>query len=93
LAFGQSLRGVARSGAGERGSHQLGAHCSTGQSKPARLVRLRVVARTETEKTMDEEPRRKNDLVAKLYVAFGVPAIILFMVVLFSFTRSCGIPA
>jgi len=31
---------------------------------------------------MDEEPRGKNDLAAKLYVAFGV-----------SFTRSCGIPA
>jgi len=42
---------------------------------------------------MDEEPRRKNDLVAKLYIAFGVPSIILFMVILFSFTRSCGIPA
>ncbi len=42
---------------------------------------------------MDEEPRRKNDLVAKLYVVFGIPAIILFMVVLFSFTRACGIPA
>ncbi len=42
---------------------------------------------------MDQEPKRKNDLVAKLYVAFGVSAIILFMVVLFSFTRSCGIPA
>ena len=42
---------------------------------------------------MDEEPRGKNDLVAKLYIAFGVPMIILFIVVLFSFTRSCGIPA
>jgi hypothetical protein len=57
------------------------------------LARLRVAAQTETEKTMDEEPRGKNDLAAKLYVAFGVPSIILFMVVLFSFTRSCGIPA
>ncbi len=42
---------------------------------------------------MDEEPRGKNDLAAKLYVAFGVPSIILFMVILFAFTRSCGIPA
>ena len=42
---------------------------------------------------MDEEPRRRNDTVAKLYIAFGVPSIILFMVVLFMFTRSCGIPA
>jgi hypothetical protein len=47
----------------------------------------------ERGKAMDEEPRGKNDLAAKLYIAFGVPAIILFMVVLFSFTRSCGIPA
>jgi len=42
---------------------------------------------------MDEEPRGKSDLVAKLYIALGVPSIVLFMVVLFSFTRSCGIPA
>ncbi len=42
---------------------------------------------------MDEEPRGKNDLVAKLYIALGIPAIVMFMVVLFSFTRACGIPA
>ena len=42
---------------------------------------------------MDQQPRGMNDLVAKLYAAFGIPAIILFIVVLFSFTRSCGIPA
>jgi hypothetical protein len=42
---------------------------------------------------MDEEPRGKNDLAAKLYVALGVPSIVLFMVILFAFTRSCGIPA
>lgn len=42
---------------------------------------------------MDQEPKRKNDLVAKLYIAFGIPSIILFIVILFSFTRSCGIPA
>ena len=42
---------------------------------------------------MDEEPRRRNDWVAKLYIAFGVPTIVLFMVVLFSLTRNCGIPA
>ncbi len=42
---------------------------------------------------MDEEPGGKNDLIAKLYVAFGIPAIVLFMVVVFAFTRSCGIPA
>jgi len=42
---------------------------------------------------MDEEPRGKTDLAAKLYVAFGVPSIVLFIVILFWFTRSCGIPA
>ncbi len=42
---------------------------------------------------MDEEPGGKNDLIAKLYIAGGVPAIVLFIVVLFAFTRSCGIPA
>ncbi len=42
---------------------------------------------------MDEEPRGKNDLIAKLYIVGGVPAIVLFIVVLFAFTRSCGIPA
>jgi len=42
---------------------------------------------------MDEKPGGKNDLAAKLYVAFGVPSIVLFMVILFAFTRSCGIPA
>ena len=42
---------------------------------------------------MDEEPRGKYDLVAKLYVALGVPSIVMFMVILFAFTRSCGIPA
>ena len=41
----------------------------------------------------DKEPRGKNDLAAKLYIAFGVPSIILFMVILFQLTRSCGIPA
>ncbi len=42
---------------------------------------------------MDEQPRGKNDRVAKLYIALGVPAIVMFMVVLFAFTRACGIPA
>ena len=42
---------------------------------------------------MDEEPRGKNDLIAKLYVACGVPGIVVFIVVLFAITRSCGIPA
>jgi hypothetical protein len=57
------------------------------------VARFRNAARIETRETMDEEPRGKNDLAAKLYIAFGVPSIILFMVILFAFTRSCGIPA
>ncbi len=42
---------------------------------------------------MDDEPRGKSDWVAKLYIVTGVPGIVLFCVVLFAFTRSCGIPA
>ena len=42
---------------------------------------------------MDDEPRGKTDLVSKIYVVAGVPSIVLFMVVLFAFTRACGIPA
>ncbi|HXV36374.1 MAG TPA: hypothetical protein VEC18_04475 [Myxococcota bacterium] len=42
---------------------------------------------------MDQEPQRRNDLVAKLYIALGVPSIVMFVVVLFAFTRACGIPA
>ena len=50
--------------------------------------------RPQGESVVDEEPREhKADLVSKIYIATGVPGIILFMVVLFSFTRSCGIPA
>ena len=41
----------------------------------------------------DDEPRGKTDLVSKLYIAFGVPGIVLFIAILFAFTRSCGIPA
>ena len=82
-----------QSGPAGQGSHQFGAQCSTRQAKPARVARLQTAARIETRKVMDEEPRGKNDLAAKLYIAFGVPSIILFMVILFSFTRSCGIPA
>lgn len=43
----------------------------------------------------DEEEDRigKADFVSKVYIATGVPGIVLFMVVLFAFTRSCGIPA
>jgi hypothetical protein len=41
----------------------------------------------------DEAPKHEADLVSKLYIAFGVPAIIAFMVILFAFTRWFNIPA
>jgi len=47
---------------------------------------------------MEEQDDQKDgvgdaDLVSKLYIAFGVPSIIMFMVVLFALTRWFGIPA
>ena len=42
---------------------------------------------------MDEEPRGKVDLVAVLYIVGGIPALVGFVVVLFTLTRACGIPA
>ena len=42
---------------------------------------------------MEEEPRRRNDKIAKIYIATGVPGIVLFIAVIFAFTRACGIPA
>ncbi len=42
---------------------------------------------------MDEEPRGKVDRVTILYIVGGVPAIVLFLVVLFGLARSCNIPA
>ena len=42
---------------------------------------------------MDEEPRGKVDRVAILYIVGGVPAIVLFLVVMFGLARSCNIPA
>ena len=41
----------------------------------------------------DEAPKHEADLVAKLYIAFGVPSIIMFTVVLFALTRWFNIPA
>lgn len=44
----------------------------------------------------DEDDRRdvgKADRVSMLYIALGVPAIIMFMVVVFAMTRWFGIPA
>lgn len=50
------------------------------------------------ERRMEEQDDQKDgvgdaDLVSKLYIAFGVPSIIMFMVVLFALTRWFGIPA
>ena len=42
---------------------------------------------------VQEEKTGKVDLVAILYVAFGIPAIVGFLVVVFSLTRACNIPA
>ena len=46
---------------------------------------------------MEDEDRKdevgKADRVSVLYVVFGVPSIILFIVVLFAMTRWFGIPA
>ncbi len=40
-----------------------------------------------------EEPRGKLDLVSILYIVGGIPAIVGFMVVLFSLTHACNVPA
>jgi len=42
---------------------------------------------------MQDEPRGKVDLAAILYIAGGIPALVIFLVVLFSLTRACNIPA
>ena len=42
---------------------------------------------------MQGEARDKVDLVSILYIFGGVPAIVLFLWVLFGFARSCNIPA
>ena len=42
---------------------------------------------------VQEENTGKVDLVSILYVVGGIPAIVGFMVILFSLTRACNIPA
>jgi hypothetical protein len=42
---------------------------------------------------MEEEPRGKVDLASVLYVVGGVPALVLFLVVIFALARSCNLPA
>jgi hypothetical protein len=41
----------------------------------------------------DEEPQFEVDKVSLLYIIGGVPALVLFLVVLFGLARSCNIPA
>ncbi|MFQ5416981.1 MAG: hypothetical protein ACE5FL_08035 [Myxococcota bacterium] len=43
--------------------------------------------------TEDDEPRGRVDLVSVLYIVCGVPAIVGFLVVLFSLTQAFDIPA
>jgi hypothetical protein len=40
-----------------------------------------------------EEQRGKVDLAAILYIVGGIPALVAFLVVLFSLTHACNIPA
>jgi hypothetical protein len=42
---------------------------------------------------MEEEPRGKVDLASILYIVGGVPALVLFLIVLFQLARSCNLPA
>jgi hypothetical protein len=40
-----------------------------------------------------EEQRGKVDLVAVLYIVGGIPTLVGFVVLLFSLTHACNIPA
>ncbi|MGI9590236.1 MAG: hypothetical protein ACR2P8_02620 [Myxococcota bacterium] len=40
-----------------------------------------------------EEQRGKVDAVAILYIVGGIPALVGFIVVLFSLTHACNVPA
>lgn len=42
---------------------------------------------------MDEEQRGKVDTVAILYIVGGIPALVGFLVVVFSLTHACNISA
>ena len=41
----------------------------------------------------DEEPRGKVDAVSIMYIFGGIPVIVLYLVVLFFFARTCNAPA
>lgn len=40
-----------------------------------------------------DEPRGRVDLAAILYIVGGIPALVGFLVLLFSLTHACNIPA
>jgi len=42
---------------------------------------------------VQDERRGKVDWVAILYIVGGIPALVSFLVVLFSLTHACNIPA
>ena len=42
---------------------------------------------------MDDESRGKVDLTSILYVVGGIPALVGFLVLVFSLTHACNIPA
>jgi len=42
---------------------------------------------------LEDEERGKLDGVSILYIVGGIPAIVLFIVALFSLTHACNIPA
>ncbi len=42
---------------------------------------------------MQDESRRKLDLVSILYIFGGVPVIVLFLWLVFGVARACDIPA
>lgn len=42
---------------------------------------------------MEDEQRGKLDGVSLLYIVGGIPALVAFLVVVFSLTHACNIPA
>jgi hypothetical protein len=42
---------------------------------------------------IQEESHGKVDLVSILYVVGGIPALVAFLILLFSLTHACNIPA
>ena len=42
---------------------------------------------------MQEEPRGRMDWVSVLYIVGGIPALVGFLIGIFSLTHACNIPA